>query len=214
MKKYFYWIGPAVLLVALILATGKSGVDEEQAPPQTLRPTDFAAVGTIAALSPVSSQTIMQISYPENGAIVTTELRLDELSVCGGTGGALPCIAISANWDLPFGGKRVLVEGVREGGGVLLRKLWVLGENDLLYQDISGIILPENPGDVFVAWPEAVRIIENCGAKMIIQTHQLDVYVTLADGNKLRAVEPVIDEVFRITNSAMEKCGSFPIATE
>lgn len=49
---------------------------------------------------------------------------------------------------------------------------------------------------------------------MATQTHALDVYLTLSDGQEVRAVEPAIDEMFSVINRIREKCGTIPVATE
>ena len=88
-------------------------------------------------------------------------------------------------------------------GGYLFFKNQNIVENEILEDDVNEI-----------SWNEAVKIIENCEAKMIFQSHALDIEINLEDGKRVRAKEPVIDEVFNIYNNVREKCGVIPIATE
>ncbi|KKT06213.1 MAG: hypothetical protein UV78_C0016G0018 [Parcubacteria group bacterium GW2011_GWA2_43_17] len=47
-----------------------------------------------------------------------------------------------------------------------------------------------------------------------MQAHSLTVSVELKDGRTLTAVEPKIDEIFKIIDSVKDKCPSFPMGTE
>lgn len=49
---------------------------------------------------------------------------------------------------------------------------------------------------------------------MAVQTHELEVYLTLRDGSRVVAREPMIDEVFRVLDGTRPTCGTIPIATE
>jgi len=133
-------------------------------------------------------------------------LYIDELSICSSATGAIPCVAMSISFDVAFGGKKAVVEGIQREDGILLRKLYILSENET-----AG--LPEL-GSIFISWPQAVSLIEGCSVEMIMQTHTLDVYLTLENDVKVRTIQPVIDEVFGIYNGSISKCGNIPVATE
>ena len=183
-------------------------------PPQTIdveesvsAPTDFVKVGNITVNSPGNVQGEMYLVYEEPGApALTKRLELDPLSICAASNGATPCIAMSVTYDVPFGGKRAVVEGIVKGDSVLVRKLNILaeGEEPLL----------NAPGSIFISWPAAVTLIEACQIEMVMQTHALDVYLTLKSGGRVRAVEPTIDTMFTIVDNASARCGAIPIATE
>lgn len=131
---------------------------------------------------------------------------MDELSVCSASNGAVPCMAMSVTLDVPFHGKRARVEGIQSEAGIVLRKLQVIPDGQLA--------LEIDPGDVFISWPHAMSLIKNCEVEMLMQTHALDVYLNLKDGKRVRAVEPVIDEVFSVYDESIAKCGNIPVATE
>lgn len=170
-------------------------------------PTDFAQIGIITAPSPASGQAEMSFSYLENGATTTRVLALDALSVCAAPNGAVPCMAMSVTFDLPFNGKRALIEGNNMGtSSILVRKLAVVPAGSLEYT-------PET-GARFISWPNAITLIKACDASMVMQTHALDVFITRSDGTRVRTVEPVIDEIFAVTEEASRRCGAIPIATE
>ena len=117
------------------------------------------------------------------------------------------CVAMSITFDMPFNNKQALVEGNKDGdGSIRVKKIRVLAEGE----DVRAY----EPGDRFIAWIQAVRLFESCHVRMATQTHVLDVYLTLSDGQEVRTVEPVIDEVFAVINRTREKCGTFPVATE
>lgn len=170
-------------------------------------PTDFVKAGYITVNSPGNAQGEMYLVYEEPGApALTKKLELDPLSICAAPNGATPCIAISITYDVVFGGKRAVVEGTDKGDSVLVRKLNILaeGEEPLL----------NAPGSIFISWPAAVALIEACQVEMAMQTHSLDVYLTLKNGGKIRAVEPTIDTMFGVIDGASARCGTIPVATE
>ncbi len=161
-------------------------------------PINTVVTGTISASS----------SYP----IIIVEgkqqtLYLDELSVCAASNGALPCVAMSSPFDTAFGGRQVAVEGIAQDEGVLVRKLTVLEEG-------QAVPLVSGTGSVFISWAEAQYRFRQCEVESAMQTHALDVYLNLKDGRDVRAVEPVIDEVFAILDETRQACGTVPVATE
>jgi hypothetical protein len=141
-----------------------------------------------------------------NGVTTTKPLVMDELSICAAPNGAIACMALSITLDKPFDGKRAIVEGIESGDSILMRKMHVLAENE-----------PANIptlGSVFISWPHAIELIKACQVAMATETHAHDIYLELKDGRKLRAVEPMIDDVFKIADQAQGTCGAFPLATE
>jgi len=170
-------------------------------------PTDFSRVGTITVNSPGAAQGEMYLVYEEPGApALTKRLEFDPLSICAASNGATPCIAMSVTYDVPFGGKRAEVEGIDKGETLLVRKLRILADGE----DAR----PSTPGSIFISWPAAVAIIEACQVEMIMQTHALDVYLTIKNGGKVRSVEPTIDTVFGVIDGANTRCGTITVGTE
>ncbi|MES2215796.1 MAG: hypothetical protein V4481_00685 [Patescibacteria group bacterium] len=170
-------------------------------------PADFAHEGIIhftSLTSPISTTTL---SYLEgNVRPATTTLSFDELSACAGSNGSQPCIEFNIPLGTVYNNKDVVVEGTRLGDTVVVRKLMVQEPGD--HSHIPPV------GRTFISWPQAVNFINSCGPKMILQTHDLDVNLRFDDGTTLVAVEPVIDEVMRVAESARAQCGAVPIATE
>lgn len=170
-------------------------------------PTDFSRQGVITVNNPGQAQDVPVLVYEAPGSpALTKELIFDELSICASGNGSLPCMAMSATYGAAFGGKRVVVEGETRDGKVLVRKLSVS-------RDDFPAAVPA-PGSVFISWADAVKAIENCMAEEIAQTHSLDVYLTLDDGRRVRAVEPAIDEVMPVAERARRECRNMVIATE
>jgi hypothetical protein len=169
-------------------------------------PTTFSQVGTLRFPTPTSGQATGTFEYAVNSAPVSKALVMDELSICSASNGATPCMAMSITFDVPYDGKRAIVEGIEQGDLVVVRKLYLLQEGEPE--------TPTTPGSVFISWYHAIELLKACQVTLATQTHAHDVYLTLKDGRKVRAVEPMIDDVFDVVNQTRETCGTFPIATE
>lgn len=196
------------LLLYSVAKNGNSGMkDSEELGKLNGNPTTFSRVGTINFVENDSVFGIPYFSYTEeNSESATTTLVFDEMSYCAAPNGSTPCMAMSVTLDIPFGNKEVVIEGIEQGEEVLVRKLRIpLAEETP--------IAPQ-PGSVFISWPQTINFINSCGVKMVMQTHELDVYLTMKDDTVLRAVEPVIDEIFSVVQTAQSTCGDIPVATE
>lgn len=170
-------------------------------------PTTISRTGVFAMNNPGMTPNVPFLVYEEPGRpALSAQIYLDEFSVCATPTGALPCMAMSVTYDAAFGGKRVHVEGNEKDSGILARKLTVLETDEI----------PRTPavGSVFISWTDARKLIENCEARGLMQTHALDVYIELPGGESVRAVEPTIDEMFRVWEGVQNKCPQIPIATE
>ncbi len=55
-----------------------------------------------------------------------------------------------------------------------------------------------------VDWETAVEILNTGDVEMVIQSHNLDVTLTMKDGSEIQTVEPTIDLIF----VEIEKCGN------
>lgn len=171
-------------------------------------PTDTVKAGYLTFDTPGLQQDTPYLVYEEPGKpALTARLIMDAMSSCSAGQGATPCIAMSVQWSTVFGGKRAIVEGnAAEDGSILVRKLRIIAEGEP--------VLLNEPGRSFMSWPHAVSLIESCSVAMVMQTHALDVQLTLKDGRELVAVEPVIDEVFQVVQRSTPACGQIPVATE
>lgn len=202
-------IGFIIVLAVLALVFWFTGGGEKKvsiSQVQNIEKTDFSAVGTITFNNPGQAQGVMYLVYEEPGApALTKELVIDAQSICATPTGALPCMAMSVTYDIPFGGKRAVVEGIKDGDKVIVRKLRVLAEGEVGRAPVIGSTL--------VPWAQALNLIRTCEVDRVGQTHALDVYITLKDGTEIRTVEPYIDEVFYAVSEA-KKCPPIPIATE
>lgn len=168
-------------------------------------PTDFAEVGTVvfdASIDGPGQRTPILTWGTKRAPLV-----MDAMSVCGSMSGALPCMAMSISFDAMMEGKTALVEGNRlADGSILVRKIRMGSETDPLHHTA--------PGDRFISWQSAVTLMRGCEVKMVMQTHALDIYLTMKNGERLRTVEPMIDEVFKTTQEINERCGGIGVATE
>lgn len=170
-------------------------------------PTNFLKAGVIVFNNPGLKENTPYLIYEAPGQpALTMELSLDGLSVCAAQNGATPCIAMSVTLDVPFGGKRAIIEGIERDGVVIVRKLQRLAENETPRLG--------TPGSIFISWPHAISLLKECKVEGVMQTHGLDVYITLKDGRRVRAVEPVIDEIFHVLNGPDISCPKISVGTE
>ncbi len=196
----------ALLGVGALLYVGFT-TSEEQGIAITGEPTNFVKVGTIEVATSTSAQGALYLVYPNEGGPETKiELTLDGESICATSTGATPCMAMSVTFDIPFHGRRAMVEGIEAEGSVTIRKLTRLeeGQPELIV----------DPGTIYIPWPKAIELLRQCQVEFAMQTHSLDVNLTLKEGTHVRSVEPVIDELFRIYDEVQTACGPMPIATE
>lgn len=198
-------LGAALILLAFFAYRSR------QAPPIpefSEQPTDIVKIGNLVFDNPGLRQDTPYLVYEEPGKpALTAELVMDAESVCSAGTGSAPCMAMSVQWSVAFKGKRAIVEGFKDGDDkIIVRKLRVLEEGQPA--------LPYDPGHVFIPWPKAVSLIENCSVDMVTQTHSLDIYLSLKNGKEVVTVEPTIDEVFKVVTEAQKTCGSYPVATE
>lgn len=71
------------------------------------------------------------------------------------------------------------------------------------------------PGDgEEISWERAVELLNNGAVTMVLQTHALDVYLTLTNGATVHTVEPSIDEIFVEIQECGAPCANIIQATE
>jgi hypothetical protein len=201
------------LLVIVILLLGygyyrMSAEDRTQVPVVPAgEPTDFVAYGTIEFEGENMHGGTPRLIIETESATTSLALLLDTESICAAPNGALPCMAMSVTLDVPFDGKTAIVEGIlQDDGRVLVRRMRALTEGE-------EPMLPE-AGAVFTPWVHALAQLESCNVEMAMQTHALDVYLTLKDGTRIHTIEPVIDEIFAVLDRTRATCGTIPVATE
>jgi hypothetical protein len=209
MKKIVVIILALALLAGIAIAL-QPKYKEEQAPESLSgQPTNFVKLGILEFPETTNrGQDTIYLSFksfPE-APTTTMELALDAESICGGQTGSLPCMAMSISFHAVFAGKRAIVEGIEKEARLTLRRLRVLADED------PGI-LPE-AGRVYISWMQARSLIEQCQPTLLVQTHDATVSMKLPDSSTRYAVQPVIDEVLRVVESARQSCGVIPVATE
>ncbi|TFG69607.1 MAG: hypothetical protein E4H27_07025 [Anaerolineales bacterium] len=86
---------------------------------------------------------------------------------------------------------------------------------------VSGITMPvPEETDTFeqaegmINWEDAVTLILEGGVQQVMQTHALEVTLTLKDGSVLNTTEPVIDAVFAVIDRCGNLCQEMVLATE
>lgn len=182
----------------------ENGSEPTPSPIVESAPTDFSETGTFTFSTSPEDPAAPTLVYKETQA---KKLVFDELSFCATANGSTPCMAMSVTLDKPFGGKQVSIEGNLQGESeVLVRKLQLIEGREFAFLTTSG--------NIFISWPQAQEYIKNCQVDMAMQAHSLNVDLTLKDGKRVRTVEPMIDDVFKVVNGATEKCGNIGIATE
>jgi hypothetical protein len=172
-------------------------------------PTDFAKAGKILFKEdPEGTGLIPFFEYDIQANVApAVKLVFDPMSYCATGNGSTECMAMSVSFEIPFNNKNAIVEGITiNDDQVLVRKLLIL--------EPGQAPLVPSTGHTFISWEQARNFITSCDIKTLMQTHSLDVYLTMKDDTVLRAVEPVIDAVFKVANDARATCGDIPLATE
>ncbi|MCH7484841.1 MAG: hypothetical protein IIA90_06805 [Chloroflexi bacterium] len=65
-----------------------------------------------------------------------------------------------------------------------------------------------------VSWEEAVERLQQCRVSLAGQSHSRDVFLTMKDARHVRAVEPVLDDLWDVLDSLPEGCGPRSVWTE
>lgn len=165
---------------------------------ENIEPTNFSKTGVIVQNNPGLKPDTAYLVYEEPGSpAISRELAFDALSLLVSQGKAISLIQGKTGLE----GQKVALEGIEKEGKVLVRKIEKGGE--------AGPV-----GSLFISWAEAIRLLDQCLVEKIMQTHALDVYLTLKTGEKVRAVEPAIDDVFAIQQLVEKKCGRILLGTE
>ena len=94
------------------------------------QPTNFVQTGVLVFPKSGMGQDAPYLSYRSSpGAPETVvELTLNAESLCITPTGSLPCMAMSVQYHLPFGGKRAKVEAVEKETVIIVRTLRILDD--------------------------------------------------------------------------------------
>lgn len=201
-----------LLLVLAVFVGAAVALSPDKKEPQVnnieYEATNFVQKGTLVFPNKENrGQDTPYLSYVSSPGLPTTtiELPIDEETVCATPTGALPCMAMSVQYSIPFEGKTAVVEAVEKDAKLAVKVIRVIDENSPL--------LTPGPGVTYIPWARAVQLIQSCQPKMIMQAHNLNVGLTLEGDRVVYAVEPIIDEVFKIVQGTTG-CPNIPLATE
>jgi hypothetical protein len=115
-------------------------------------------------------------------------------------------------WETPphfFGAGRVIVLYSGDERDVLSALESVLGPQ------VAGRPMPRLPGaPIRISWDEARRFILSGQVEFILQTHSLEVQLTLHNRLRFVTTEPSIDEVFSVVEQCGDPCADIGLATE
>ncbi len=86
----------------------------------------------------------------------------------------------------------------------------------LFHDPVSGGygIIKEESKEMNASWEAIKQAINNCEVKQVFQAHSRDVSVELKNGDKLTGVEPMLDDIIKISVEAESKCGKIIMGTE
>lgn len=121
------------------------------------RPTDFSEIGRLqfpVAANPIITEAALEY-VDANNATTTIPVAFDQQTICVMNNWGLPCAAMSMTYDVAFAGKRVGVEGIREGAHIRMQKLRVYGSDEQAVKSQTGT--------TYVDWSEAVAALNTCG---------------------------------------------------
>jgi hypothetical protein len=68
------------------------------------------------------------------------------------------------------------------------------------------------PGEV--DWATAIEILNSGQVIEVVQSHDLEVTLTLEDGNQLKTIEPALDEIFQEIKLCGSDCREILLITE
>lgn len=206
----YLFIALVIVSVAFVFRTKPVVAPVTTDLPETIEvsnPTNFSEKGYFEG-EPDSDQYVLEYTYDKPTTTkLSKKLSFDALSFCATATGSAPCMALSVTYDMAFGGKHVMIEGEDTANSVLVRKLTVIEEG-------KEFLALSTFGNQFISWPKAQNYIKDCDVSMVMQSHSLNVDITLENGTRYRTVEPVIDEVFKLVETASKTCGNIGIATE
>ena len=80
--------------------------------------------------------------------------------------------------------------------------------------DEGGALYPWFETGTELLWEHAVAMIMNGEVSQVVQAHDLTVQLTLKDGRTMTAIEPAIDEIFRVIETCGAPCSDIRVATE
>ena len=67
---------------------------------------------------------------------------------------------------------------------------------------------------VEVSWETAIETLETGKVIEVVQSHNLEVVMTLDDGSKMKTVEPLLDQIFREIELCGDICAEIALITE
>ena len=65
-----------------------------------------------------------------------------------------------------------------------------------------------------IAWEQVADLLATGEVETVFQTHSLDVTFLMKDGSYIEAVEPGIDDIFRLVEECGSPCKDLALATE
>ena len=65
-----------------------------------------------------------------------------------------------------------------------------------------------------IMWEEAVALLQACTVTGVMQSHSLDIWITLDDGTERHTLEPAIDDIFAAIDELEPGCRLTSLATE
>jgi hypothetical protein len=65
-----------------------------------------------------------------------------------------------------------------------------------------------------VDWSRAIEILNSGQVAQVVQSHNLEVILTLKDGSQLKTIEPIIDDIIKAAELCGEVCAEVLLITE
>ncbi|MBN1451788.1 MAG: hypothetical protein JW963_12295 [Anaerolineales bacterium] len=88
-----------------------------------------------------------------------------------------------------------------------------LNQLDLLIESLK--IADSNSGwPAEISWETAILILNTGRVIEVVQSHNLDITLTLADGNQIKTIEPALDDIFREVERCGYICSAISLITE
>ena len=78
----------------------------------------------------------------------------------------------------------------------------------------SAVLYPDASDGDYMEWYQVTAMITNGEVEKVVQTHDLQIYITLKDGRTFVSFQPAIDDVIKFIKECGDACKDIRVATE
>lgn len=78
----------------------------------------------------------------------------------------------------------------------------------------SGLPAFAQQGERHISWHRAMKLVRHCRVEEAAQSHRGEVFLLLRNGQRVRTIEPRMDEIIHAIQRMEKRCGFTPVASE